>query len=169
MTFAMPRRLNHVAYVTRDTAATLRFYCDVLGMRLISHAMGDQVPSTAEPVHFLHTFFEMGDGSCIAFFEIEGLPEDTAPSVIPRWARHLALSVDSEEDLNAVLRHLKEAGVDVSGPVDHEGIWKSIYFFDPNGVRLELTWQNRALTDADADRAAAEVEQWLAQHGKATS
>jgi len=169
MTVSLPRRLNHVAYVTRDTASTIRFYRDVLGMRLISYAEGDEVPSTQDATPFLHTFFQMGDGSCIAFFEIEGLPEETAASVIPRWAPHLALSVDGQEELDAAQRRLEGAGVEVRGPVEHEGIWKSIYFFDPNGIRLELTWQSRALTDEDADRAAIEVERWLAEHGAARS
>lgn len=166
--FRTPRRLNHTVYITRDTAATVAFYRDVLGMRLVSYAAADEVPSTGDKVHFLHTFFEIGDGSMVAFFEIEGLGEEAA-SVVPRWARHLALSVDSEEELMSALRRLKEHDVEVIGPVDHEGIWQSIYFFDPNGVRLELTYQNRALTDEDSARAYEAVEAWLAEHGKVPS
>jgi glyoxylase I family protein len=162
--FVTPRRLNHTVYITRDTAATVAFYRDVLGMRLVSYAAADEVPSTGDKVHFLHTFFEIGDGSMVAFFEIEGLPEE-ASSVVPRWARHLAMSVDSEEELLSAMRRLKEHGVEVLGPVDHEGIWSSIYFFDPNGVRLELTYQNRTLGDDDAAAAVEGVEAWLAEHG----
>lgn len=170
MDFEMPRRLNHVVYVTRDTKATIEFYRDVMGMRLISCATGDEVPSTMDKVHFLHTFFQMKDGSCIAFFEIEDLPEETAPSVIPKWAPHLALSVDSEAELQDALHHLKACGIDVIGPVDHEeGTWQSLYFFDPNGVRLEITYQSRELTDDDASRASKAVEEWLAEHGKVHS
>jgi glyoxylase I family protein len=162
--FVTPRRLNHTVYITRDTAATVAFYRDVLGMRLVSYAAADEVPSTGDKVHFLHTFFEIGDGSMVAFFEIEGLPEEPE-QVVPRWARHLAMSVDSEEELLSAMRRLKEHGVEVLGPVDHEGIWSSIYFFDPNGVRLELTYQNRVLTDDDAAAAGEGVAAWLAEHG----
>ncbi|MGH9093296.1 MAG: VOC family protein, partial [Acidimicrobiales bacterium] len=84
------------------------------------------------------------------------------------WARHLAMSVDSEEELLSAMRRLKEHGVEVLGPVDHEGVWSSIYFFDPNGVRLELTYQNRALGDDDAAAAHEGVEAWLAEHGAAS-
>ncbi|HEY1831400.1 MAG TPA: VOC family protein [Acidimicrobiales bacterium] len=163
--FTSPHRLNHAAYVTWDTAATVAFYRDVMGMRLISYATAEEVPSTAEKNHFLHTFFEMTDGGCIAFFEIEGLPPEEVETPVPRWARHIALSVDSEEELMSALRHLKGHHIDVTGPVDHEGIWTSLYFFDPNGIRLEITYQNRKFTDEDSAKAYKDVDAWLAEHG----
>ena len=162
--FASPRQLNHVAYVTRDTAATIAFYEGVLGMPLISCVADDKVPSTGESGHFLHTFFEMSDGSCIAFFEIENLPEDSLTSSLPRWAPHLALSVNSPEELDSAQRHLQERGVEVLGPVDHDGIWHSIYFFDPNGVRLELTYQSRHPGE-NRNAVGKEVGEWLKEHG----
>jgi glyoxylase I family protein len=162
--FSVPRRLNHVAYVTRDTAATIRFYEDILGMPLVSYAAADKVPSTGDSGHFLHTFFQMGDGSCIAFFEIEGLPAEALESRLPLWARHLALSVDSPEELEDARQHLLSHGVDVLGPVDHEGIWSSLYFFDPNGVRLEITYQGRSLEEQNLN-VHEDVARWLAEHG----
>lgn len=163
-----PKGLNHVAYVTKDTAATTRFYTEVLGMKLVGHAIDDSVGSTGEKSRFLHTFFEMGDGSCIAFFEIEGQQHDHHDTPLPRWAAHLALSVDSMEELRAAHQRLLDEGVEVRGVIDHEGIWNSIYFFDPNGVRLELTYQSRALTDEDAAAAQTAVAQWVAEHATAT-
>ncbi|MFC4054177.1 VOC family protein [Actinomadura syzygii] len=165
--FDRPRGLNHVAYVTRDTAATKRFYTELLGFRLVGYAMDDSVGSTGEPMTFLHTFFEMGDGSCIAFFEIEGLDADHHDSPLPRWAPHIALSLDSLEEVEAARDRLVEAGIEVKGVVDHEGIWSSIYFFDPNGVRLELTYQNRPLNDDDAAAAEKAVRAWQDEHGAA--
>lgn len=158
--FVRPGGLNHVAYVTRDTAATRSFYTDVLGMRLIGHAEAESVESTLEPSHFLHTFFEMADGSCIAFFDIEGLGEEAMVSRLPRWAPHLALSVGSDAELQSARERLIANGLEVIGPVDHEGIWSSIYFFDPNGIRLELTHQRRSLTARDAAAAASAVDRW---------
>jgi catechol 2,3-dioxygenase-like lactoylglutathione lyase family enzyme len=169
MTTTRPTGLNHVAYVTRDTLATKRFYTEVLGMRLVNYARDESVGSTGEPTSFLHTFFEMGDGSCIAFFEIEGVEQDHHDSPLPRWAPHLALSVGSREELEAAHRRLTDEGIEVRGVVEHEGIWSSIYFFDPNGVRLELTYQNRALTDADAEAAEQAVDDWLREHSSATA
>ncbi len=167
MTTLQPRRLNHVAYVTRDTAATKRFYTEVLGMRLVSYARDESVGSTGDPTTFLHTFFAMSDGACVAFFEIEGVEQDHHDSPLPRWAPHLALSVGSMAELESMRQRLDDAGVEVKGVVEHEGIWSSIYFFDPNGVRLELTYQNRELTDEDAAAADKAVNEWLTEHAAA--
>jgi catechol 2,3-dioxygenase-like lactoylglutathione lyase family enzyme len=156
----MPRiatRLNHVAYPTFDTAVTVRFYTEVLGFRLV-----DAVRDERGPKPFLHTFFAMESGEVIAFFDIVGL-EKPEPDRLPPWVRHLALSVDSPDTLAAWKRRLEEHGLHVTGPIDHDGVWSSIYFVDPNGVTLELTHQNRPLNEADAARAAAMVATWTAE------
>lgn len=159
--FTRPLGLNHVAYLTHDTAKTVDFYTNVLGMRLVGHALDDKVGSTGEPQRFLHTFFEMEDGSCIAFFELDGLADDPDQTIVPAWVRHIALKVDSPEALQGARQRLGDAGVDVIGPVDHEGIWWSIYFFDHNDIRLELTYQRRPLGDDDAAAARAAVKEWV--------
>lgn len=163
-TVLRPRSLNHVAYVTCDTARTMAFYTDILKMRLVSYARDASVGSTGEPSAFLHTFFEMADGSCVAFFEIEGVAIDHHESSLPRWAPHLAMSVHSREELEEMQGRLLDAGVEVRGIVEHEGIWSSIYFFDPNGVRLEITYQNRPLDEDDAAAARKAVAEWLGEH-----
>lgn len=157
---AMPRiatQLNHVAYPTFDTAATVRFYTDVMGFRLV-----DAVRDRIGPHAFLHTFFAMESGEIIAFFDIPGLAKPASDGV-PRWVRHLALSVDSAETLAAWKTRLESHGVQVDGPIEHDGVWSSIYFTDPNAVMLELTHQARELNDADARRAADMVTQWTAR------
>jgi glyoxylase I family protein len=168
MPFTRPRGINHVAYITWDTEATVRFYTEALGMRLVGHALGDQVGSTGEPSKFLHTFFEMEDGSCIAFFEVEGVPKVQPEPAIPPWVRHIALSVGSMEELMDAKRRLEERGVEVRGVVDHEGIWSSIYFFDPNGVRLELTHQRVPLDEEHARKAREAVEGWTRERKAVT-
>jgi catechol 2,3-dioxygenase-like lactoylglutathione lyase family enzyme len=169
MTQLRPRGLNHVAYVTCDTSATRKFYTELLGMRLVGYAREGSVGSTGERTSFLHTFFEMGDGSCVAFFEIEGQTKDHHDSPLPRWAPHLALSVGSRDELAQMQQRLIDAGVEVRGVVEHEGIWSSIYFFDPNGVRLEVTYQNRPLTDEDATAADKAVDEWLRERASASA
>lgn len=161
-----PTALNHVAYLTTDTAETHRFYTEVLGCRLVAAVEEHEVPSTNEQTSFLHTFFAMKTGECLAFFEIDGQqqpPEDDVPS----WVRHIALTIDSPDELESWQSHLADKGIDVKGPVDHEGIWTSLYFFDPNGVRIELTHQNRDLTDSDAEEASALLSDWAKQRGLA--
>lgn len=157
---SMPRiatRLNHVAYPTFDTAATMRFYTEVMGFRLVD-AVRDQIG----PTSFLHTFFAMESGEIIAFFDIPGLKKPQRDHV-PPWVRHLAMSVDSAATLAAWKTRLESHGLPVAGPVDHDGVWSSIYFQDPNDVMLELTYQARALNDVDAHRAADMVAAWTKQ------
>jgi catechol 2,3-dioxygenase-like lactoylglutathione lyase family enzyme len=163
---AIATALNHVAYPTTHTAATVRFYTEVLGFRLVDAIRGTTDPDSGKPRPFLHTFFAMGSGEIIAFFEVEGL-EVPADERVPRWVRHLALSVDSPATLAAWKARLETHGLSVIGPIDHEGTWASIYFVDPNGVTLELTHQSRALDDEDARRAAEVVARWAAEHSRA--
>ena len=66
-----PAMLSHVAYITRDTAATADFYTRILGMELVNAVLDDSIPSTGEPVPYFHSFFRMSDGSTVAFFEAQ--------------------------------------------------------------------------------------------------
>ena len=135
-----PRMLNHLAYVTHDVAATADFYTRVLGMELASTIFDDHVPSTGEDFPYFHIFFRMADGSTIAFFECTDLPP-AAESTHPAYDtfNHVALQVADRQELRRWYEWLKSCGVEVLGPVDHKGMIESIYFHDPNGIRLELT------------------------------
>ena len=135
-----PKMLNHLAYVTHDVAATADFYTRVLGMELASTIFDDHVPSTGEDFPYFHIFFRMADGSTIAFFEYTDLPP-AAKSTHPAYDtfNHVALQVANQQELRSWYDWLKACGVDVLGPVDHKGMIESIYFHDPNGIRLELT------------------------------
>ncbi len=158
--------LNHVAYPTANTAATVRFYTELMGFTLVHAVRGDGDPETGESRPFLHTFFAMGSGEVIAFFDIAGLAPGHEDRM-PRWVRHLALAVDSRDAVLAWKSYLESRGIHVSGPVDHDGVWLSIYFGDPNGVTLELTHQARALTTDDARKAAEMVAAWAAERTRA--
>lgn len=151
------QRLNHVAYRCRDAKETAEFYRDVLGLKLAHTIVQDRVPSTKELAPHAHVFFEMGDGSWVAFFDV-GKEEHVAQEANPDWAQHLALEVDSLDDLEAAKARLEGHGIDVLGPVDH-GFIRSIYFYDPSGHRLELA--ARTYDEGDLDRYAAEAEQIL--------
>jgi len=105
----------------------------------------------------------MSNGVAIAFFEIEGF-HGTFDGDAPWFARHLAMNVDSMKELLAYKQRLDDAGIDVIGVTDHEGIWQSIYLFDPNGIRLELTYQVRPLSQQDAADAEVAVQKWIAEH-----
>jgi glyoxylase I family protein len=137
---AKVHQLHHYAYRALDAEQTRSFYEDVLGLPLYHIIQSDVVPSTGEFCPYTHFFFRLQDGSFIAFFD---LGDDTAaePSPnTPKWVNHISFRVDSVQDLEAMKARLQAAGVDVLGVTDHH-IFKSIYFFDPNGIRLELTAQ----------------------------
>lgn len=165
MTLAPPQRLHHVAYLTRDTQKTVDFYTRCLNMKLVASVQSDSVPSTGDVHPHLHTFFQMADGGCVAFFEVLGLPNDEERTAVPGWVRHLALRVPDREALLGYKQHLEAHGVTVLGPVDHE-FCHSIYFHDPNGIRLELTWDLRAFVEEDASIAAGAVEAWNRRTGR---
>ena len=156
------KRLNHVAYRCRDAQETTEFYRDVLGLKLAHVIVQDRVPSTQELAPHCHLFFEMDDGSWVAFFDVA---EETSidQETDPDWAQHLALEVPSVEVLEEKLAGLRGNGIDVLGPVDH-GFIRSIYFFDPSGHRLELA--ARTIAAGELDRYAAEADDLLDEWSK---
>ena len=131
--------LHHFAYRCRDAEETRVFYEDLLGLPLTHIVRAETIPSTGEYCPYVHLFFEMTDGSSMAFFDLgDNTASEPSPNT-PRWANHIALRVDSADAVLNALARLQAAGVEVIGPVDHDGFVLSIYFFDPNGIRLELT------------------------------
>ncbi len=163
-----PVALNHFAHPTWNTGETMRFYTEVLGCELVAAVREERVPSTGDETPFLHTFFQMRSGECLAFFEVEGMPP-AKDDGIPSWVRHVALSVDSMEELQAWMARLDDHDVDYLGPVDHEGIWQSIYFFDPNDIRIELTYQTTELDDDHKREAQQLIQAWMTEHGQTGS
>jgi catechol-2,3-dioxygenase len=97
----------------------------------------DTVPSTGEPDPYMHVFLDAGGGNVLAFFELPTRPEMGRDENTPAWVQHIALKVGTLEDLLAAKAHIEREGVEVLGPTYH-GIFQSIYFFDPNGHRIEL-------------------------------
>ena len=158
--------LSHVAYVTPDTAATADFFERVLGMELVNAVLDDTIPSTGEPVPYFHSFFRMSDGSTVAFFEAPELPPlEPPPHSAYDTFRHLALQVDTREEVDSWHTWLQAQGVEVLGPVDH-GIVYSVYFHEPGGLRMEITaplspkWNDNseAAHDSLADWQAVKAE-----------
>ncbi len=157
-----PRMLNHLAYVTHDVAATADFYTRILGMELASTIFDDQVPSTGEAFPYFHIFFRMADGSTIAFFECTDLPPP-AKATHPAYDtfNHVALQAGSSAELRRWRDWLAENGVEVLGPVDHKGMIESIYFHDPNGIRLELTVPLDREWNRHTEQGYADLELWV--------
>lgn len=131
--------VHHVAYRCKDAKETADFYEMALGLPCSLAVSGEATPTTKENHPYMHIFLGLESGSFLAFFELPEAPEMGRDENTPPWVQHLALSVDSEETLTQAKAHLEKNGIEVVGPTDHK-ICKSIYFFDPNGHRIELAW-----------------------------
>lgn len=131
------QRLHHVAYRCSDAKQTVQWYEKYLNMKFVLAIAEDQVPSTGAPDPYMHVFLDMGEGNILAFFELPNSPPMGRDTNTPDWVQHLAMKVDSIDTLLQTKARLEADGIAVVGPTDHT-IFKSIYFFDPNGHRLEL-------------------------------
>ncbi len=128
---------HHVAYRCRDAKETVEFYQKHLGMDFQLAIAEDHVPSTGAYDPYMHIFLDAGNDNVLAFFELPEQPDMDRDRNTPVWVQHIALRVENYQKLLEAKESLESAGLDVLGPT-HHGIFKSIYFFDPNGHRLEL-------------------------------
>lgn len=126
--------INHLAMATKDIDMTIRFWRDLIGMRLASGLGGPG---------YRHYFFQISDTDLIAFFEWDGLEpaieKEHGKPVKGRFIfDHVSIGVEKEDDLWELKDRLEVAGFEVSGVIDH-GFIHSIYSFDPNGIPIEFS------------------------------
>ena len=133
----MLQRIHHVAYRCRDAKETVDWYQRVLGMRYTNAFAEDHVPSTGAYDPYMHVFLDCGGGNVLAFFELPRQPEMGRDPNTPAWVQHIAFQIADFDALLKAKAHVEAQGIEVLGPTWH-GIFRSIYFFDPNGHRLEL-------------------------------
>jgi catechol 2,3-dioxygenase-like lactoylglutathione lyase family enzyme len=160
------RGINHLALVTPDMDATVRFYHGVLGMRTVA---------TIATPDFKHYFFDIGPGNTLAFFQWLGhdvgtieKPAGIAPDFKTQFD-HVSFHLPDEQALLDLSARLVEHACEVTEIIDH-GIMKSIYFTDPNGISLEASYRvadatgrpanygDRSQMFTDADPVPAVVE-----------
>ena len=130
-------KIHHVAYRCKDAKETVEWYVKHLNMDFVLAIAEDQVPSTKAPAPYMPVFLDAGQGNVLAFCELPNSPEMGRDENTPGWVQHIAFEVDSMQTLEDTRKRLLSAGIGVIGPTNHT-IFKSIYFFDPNGHRLEL-------------------------------
>ena len=141
------RGVNHLALVTPDMDATVRFYAGVLGMRVVATTM-------AGPMR--HYFFEIGPQNTVAFFEVKDAETfdkgagSPPPLPIPIQMDHLSFNLPDEAALEQLRKRLDAAGSEVTEIVDH-GFVRSVYFTDPNGIALEASYWVIDGTGREAD------------------
>jgi catechol 2,3-dioxygenase-like lactoylglutathione lyase family enzyme len=148
------RGVDHAAFPTFDPASTIEFYRDVLGFPVVHATCALGWGPTRHP-DFVHFFFDIGNGDRLAFFYYFGLdkppaqgPADPVTAELLSRARHLAIHVDSEDDLAEYRRRLDASSYKCELQVRHETV-ESIYVTDPNGFLIEITRPLRALTPED--------------------
>ena len=140
------RGIHHLALITDDMDATVRFWHGVLGARLVS---------TIGTPTFRHYFFEFGPQQTVAFFEYRDAPYDRValPAGVPDERKHqfdhLSFALPDEHALESLAARLAEHECEVTEVVDHDTM-RSIYFTDPNGIALEASWWVVDATGRDA-------------------
>jgi len=130
------RGINHLALVTADMEKTIRFWRDLIGLRLI-HGFGEG--------DFRQYFFEVDEQTCLAFFEWDGAEPvkrklHGQPCSGPRVFDHVALGMNSKEEVWALKDQLEAAGFACSDMIEHDFI-RSVYSFDPNGIPIEFCYE----------------------------
>ncbi len=146
------RKIHHVAYRCRDAKETVEWYGKHLNMDFVLAIAEDQVPSTKEPDPYMHVFLDAGNGNILAFFELPTKQPMGKDPNTPEWVQHIAFEVEDRQTLLAFREKLEAAGVEVLGVTDHS-LFHSIYFFDPNGHRIEL-----ACPDPDQETKLARLD-----------
>lgn len=154
------RGLHHNAYRCRDSEETRQFYEDFLGLPL-AEAFEIRQTKTGRNTSVLHSFYQMADGSFLAFFEAPGQPFEFKEQ--HDFDLHIALEVD-EATLKAMHAKGKAAGIPTRGITDH-GFLHSVYFRDPNGYVIELTAKmpgHDEAMDRRVNNARGKLDQWQA-------
>ena len=131
-------QIHHVAYRCRDARETVEFYRQVLGMDLLMAMAEDRAPSTKAADPYMHVFLDAGNGNILAFFELANAPPMGRDPNTPDWVQHIAFRVRDDAAMMEAKRNAEDRGCAVLGPTDH-GVFRSIYFFDPSGNRVEVT------------------------------
>jgi len=156
------RKIHHVAYRCHDAAQTVAWYKKHLNMEFQLAFAEDYVPSTHAYDPYMHIFLDAGGGNVLAFFELPQQDRMGRYEKTPAWVQHIAFEVENREELVEAKARLEQEGIEVVGITDHS-LFHSIYFFDPNGHRLELAWNDPAA--AEAQRKLREIrwemlEEW---------
>ncbi len=156
----MTRGVHHLALNTDDMKMTIDFYTRVLGMPLV-HALkvppglGTGAGNRGNPPfeNLRHYFFDAGGDTMVAFFEMPKGAKDKGDRDAIAAMQHCSFTT-TEQRFNQLLERLKSADVPIIGPIPvGAGTW-SVYFMDPNGIRLEFSWQ-----EEDGDNVRV-VERW---------
>lgn len=161
--------VHHSAFRCRDAEETRKFYQDILGLPLKAALTFEEEPGTGRPLPYMHLFFQMTDGRYVAFFDVPHNAHEGKFKM--KWGMdlHFAMEVASMDELMAFKARLDAVGVPCFGPIDHHFV-HSIYFYDPNGVNVEITVRDPRhdeIMAAEAADAARLMAEWTARTAEA--
>jgi catechol 2,3-dioxygenase-like lactoylglutathione lyase family enzyme len=154
--------IHHLALRCRDAEQTRWFYEDILGLKLAAALSLENSPGTENERPFLHLFLELGDGNYIAFFDEPGHAKPEHFELKDSFDIHIAFETDSVESMLAWKDKIAAAGDFIFGPIDHDFV-ESVYFFDPNGYALEITYKtdkHDAVLHEEERNARQQIAQW---------
>ena len=157
--------LHHWAYRCRDAEETRQFYEGVLGLPLSIALDFTEVSGTDTKLEYMHLFFKLEDGSFIAFFDAPDSVRNEHFRKQSGFNRHVAFETRNMDSLEGYRARLVESGVDYWGPLDH-GFCKSLYFYDPNGINLEITCrtpQYDAILKHEGEQKDRALAEWTAR------
>jgi len=145
------KELGHLVLYVRDLQRSAHFYRDILGFPMVHCILAPAWGNEPQP-DFVHFFCDAGADARLAFFYYFGEPPYSDPNISQMLskARHLALLVDTEEELQGYAQRLADANWPMrhGKAVAHELI-ESIYVYDPNGYNIEISRPLRAVGEAD--------------------
>lgn len=149
-------KLDHVVFPVRDAERTLAFYRGTLGLPLIAAHTGDDWGGHG----WLMLIFGLDDGQEIVAVALEGAPSPDYRG-LPIDARHYALVVGGEVEIDLWRSRLTKAQVDFWE--ERHGERRSIYFADPDGVVLEVTWPPSGGQTEEQPDALGAAWNWIAK------
>ena len=157
-----PNNIHHQAFLCRDAEQTRWFYEDIMGFKLVAALDFESSPGSGEPLEYMHLFFEMGNGDHIAFFDIPDDVDEEKFGYTSGFDQHIAFEVNTLEELESWKKHLNDKLGWASDPIDHDFV-HSIYFYDPNGLALEITCRDEnyeKIMKEDQSKAHNNLKLW---------
>ena len=158
-------KLHHNAYVTEDMESVREFYEDIVGYPLVA-TWAEKTDLFGKERTYMHCFFDIGDGSCLAFFQFADKEDqqEFGPELQPSGFRHLAMKVDQATQ-DGIRERLAAAGIsEPQAYILNHGYCYSLYVFDPSGLLVEFTVDHKDIDQINAGKkriAHEELAKWL--------
>lgn len=156
------KHIHHMAFRCRDAEETRHFYEDILGLPLAAAMQFDEVADTGTALTYMHLFFQMGDDNFVAFFDAPNSATEKHFKKRSGFNVHIAIETEDMAGMELYRQRLVAHGIECIGPLDHHFV-KSIYFYDPNGLNVEITVRapdyDQIMTE-EKRKSAEEMRAW---------